>query len=52
VPLLIVGVLCLIVVPSLVLGIVRGQLLWGIALSGAIATVASLIAGLYYHLNK
>lgn len=48
---LIVG-LSLIVVPGLILGIVTGQLLWGIALSGAIATVVSFFTGLYYHLNK
>lgn len=40
----IIGVLFLIVVPGLVLGVMTGQLPWGIALSGAIATVLSLLA--------
>ncbi|KAH8768264.1 hypothetical protein F5883DRAFT_70172 [Diaporthe sp. PMI_573] len=49
--LLIVGVLFLVVVPGLVLGVMTGQLPWGIALSGAVATVASFFAGLYYHVS-
>lgn len=49
---LIVGLLSLVVVPGLVLGVVTGQLPWGVALSGTIATVVSFFAGLYYHLKK
>lgn len=49
---LIVGILSLIVLPGLTLGIVTRQIPVGIALSGAIATVASLLAGLYYYHNK
>lgn len=45
------GVLSLIMVPGLVIGIVTKDVRVGIALSGAIATVASLCAGLYYYHN-
>lgn len=48
---LIFGILSLIVVPGLVLGVVTGQLPWGIALCGAMATVVSFFASLYYHHN-
>lgn len=50
--LVIVGVLALIVTPGLILGLVTGQLSWGIALSGAIATIVSFLAGIYYHISK
>lgn len=49
---LVVSVLFLIVVPGLVLGVMTRQMPWGIALSGTIATVIGIFAGLYYHLNK
>lgn len=49
---LIIGVLSLVVVPGLVLGVMTGQLPWGVALSGTIATVVSFFAGLYYHLKS
>lgn len=52
VALLIVGALSLVMVPGLVLGLATRQVQWGIALSGAIATVASFFAGLYYYHNK
>lgn len=42
-----VGPLSLIVVPGLLLGVVTGQLPWGIALCGAIATVLSFFVGLH-----
>lgn len=44
--------LSLVVIPGLVLGIATKQIPWGIALSGAIATVVSFFAGLYYYHNK
>lgn len=50
--LLIVAILSLVVVPGLVLGMVMRQIEWGIALSGAIATMVSFFAGLYYYHNK
>ncbi|KAI7788184.1 hypothetical protein LA080_012249 [Diaporthe eres] len=43
---LIVAALSLVVVPGLVLGVATKQIPWGIALSGAIATVVSFFAGL------
>lgn len=49
---LIVGALVLVVVPGLVLGVVAKQIPWSIALSGAIATVVSFFAGLYYYHNN
>lgn len=49
---LIVGVLSLVVVPGLLVGIITGQIPWGIALAGAIATIVSFFAGLYYHCSK
>lgn len=49
---LIIGVLSLIVIPGLVLGIVTRQVQWAIALSGAIATMVGVFAGLYYHNNR
>lgn len=49
---LIVAALSLVVVPGLVLGVATKQIPWGIALSGAIATVVSFFAGLYYYHNK
>lgn len=49
---LIAAALSLVVVPSLVLGVATKQIDWGIALSGAIATVVSFFAGLYYYHNK
>lgn len=42
-----IGPLSLIVVPGLVLGIITGQLEWGIALCGAIATVLSFFVSLH-----
>lgn len=42
----------MVVVPGLVLGLATRQVQWSIALSGAIATVVSLFAGLYYYQNK
>lgn len=50
--LLIFGVMCLTMVPGLLLGIITKQIPWGIAVSGAIATVASFFSGLYYYHNK
>lgn len=50
--LLIVGALFLVVAPGLVLGVAAKQIPWGIALSGAIATMVSFFAGLYYYHNK
>lgn len=50
--LLVLVVLSLIVVPGLVLGIVTKEIPVGIALSGAIATVTSVFAGVYYYNNK
>lgn len=49
---LVLGVLSLVVVPGLVVGIITGQIPWGIALAGATATILSFLAGLYYHHNK
>ncbi|KAK7729675.1 hypothetical protein SLS63_006056 [Diaporthe eres] len=49
---LVVAALSLVVVPGLVLGVATKQIPWGIALSGAIATVVSFFAGLYYYHNK
>lgn len=50
--LLVAGVLFMVVVPGLVLGLITRQVQWSIALSGAIATVVSLFAGLFYYQNK
>lgn len=50
--LLVAGALFMLVVPGLVLGLATRQVQWSIALSGAIATVVSLFAGLYYYQNK
>lgn len=49
---LILGGLSLIVVPGLVLGIVVKEIRVGITLSGVIATVVSLLAGLHYYYHK
>lgn len=49
---LILGILFLVIVPGLVIGIVTKEIPVGIALSGAIATVTSLFAGIYYYYNK
>lgn len=49
---LIVGILLVISVPGITLGVVTRQTPVGIALSGAIATVASLFAGVYCYYNK
>lgn len=46
---LVVGVLAFIVVPGLVLGVVTKDMAVGIALSAAIATVASFLAALYHY---
>lgn len=46
---LIPGVLSLIVVPGVVLGLVTKEKLAGIGLSGAIGTVAGVIAALYHY---
>jgi hypothetical protein len=43
----IIGALFLIVVLALLLGVMMGQLMWGIALCGAIATVLSFFVSLY-----
>lgn len=49
---LVFGVLSLIVLPGLIVGIMTRQMSWGVELSGAIAPIVSLLAGLYYHHNK
>lgn len=49
---LILGILFLVIIPGLVIGIITKEIPVGIALSGAIATVTSLFAGIYYYYNK
>lgn len=48
----VIGAALLIMVPGLVLGFTTGQVQWGIALSGAHATVVGILAGLYYHYSQ
>lgn len=50
--LIVVGVLLLVVVPGLTLGLVTGEIEWGIALSGAVVSVVGVFVGLYYHNRK
>lgn len=45
------GALFLVMIPGIVLGITTNELPLGIEFSGAIATVASLFAGLYHYHN-
>lgn len=49
---LLVGTFSLILVPGVVLGVLSGQVVLGIALSSAIATVMGTFAGYYYHYSR
>lgn len=49
---LILGVLPLIVLPGVIMGALTGQILMGIALSSAVATVVGVFAGCYYYINR
>lgn len=49
---LLLGVLPLIVLPGFIMGALTGQILMGIALSSAVATVVGVFAGCYYYIKR
>lgn len=49
---LVLGVLPLIVLPGVIVGALTGQILMGIALSSAVATVVGVFAGCYYYIKR
>ncbi|KAJ0106970.1 hypothetical protein J7T55_011065 [Diaporthe amygdali] len=49
---LVFGALPLVVLPGVMAGVLTRQILVGIGLSSAIATVAGFFAGYYYHINR
>lgn len=45
----IIGILVLSMLPGVILGVVTGQVAWGISLSGAIAPVLGMLRSACYH---